>query len=259
MSLIVVLPAYNEAQNLPPLLAAFAELHRTLPLSCIVVDDGSADGTAAAVEGCASLLPVAVVRHERNRGLSAALETGFRAACQGRNDDDVVVCMDADNTHVPGQIPMMVARLGEGFDIVIASRYRRGAKVEGVSLFRRALSGGATLLFTFLVPTPGVRDYSCGFRAYRVGILRRALERYGEEVFSLKGFACTAGLLFACRRLGARMSEIPIDLKYQQKRGVSKLALRRTVGESLRLVWHEMCYHPDGGLSPDSKPGDRSE
>lgn len=239
MTVYVVLPAYNEADNLAPLLRLYVELQRTVPLHCLVVDDGSVDTSGAVAESFAAELPITVIRHTENRGLSRTLETGFRAACERAGDGDVVVCMDADNTHLPSQIPEMLEKIRDGFDVVIASRYRRGSRVEGVSRFRRSLSAAAALLFASVVPIPGVRDFSCGFRAYRVPALRRAIKHFGDEVFALKGFACTAALLFGCKRVGATMTEIPMDLRYQQKRGVSKLALRRTIVESLRLVWRE--------------------
>lgn len=240
MTITLVLPAYNEGENLALLLDQVIQLDLSLALSCIIVNDGSTDNTEEVAKRYTAKFPsITLISHTQNQGLPAALRTGFSAATINCSAADVVVCMDADNTHPPSQIPKMLEMVERGYDVVIASRYRKGAKIAGVSLFRRTLSASAATLFSCLLPVKGVRDFSCGFRAYRSTVLSQALHAFGEEVFALRGFACTTGLLLALNRLGAKMTEIPIDLRYQQKRGVSKINLSRTISESLKLLLRE--------------------
>ncbi len=133
--IIVVLPAYNEEAALGPLLtnldATFAEAD--LDYRVVVVNDGSADGTATVVEAFAQHMPVQLVNHPVNRGLSEALKTGFLTALDLAGPRDAVVTMDADNTHAPGLILRMVRLISEGHDVVIASRYVEGARIRGLS------------------------------------------------------------------------------------------------------------------------------
>ena len=141
----------------------------------VLVDDGSTDRTVAearaAVAESGGQLPLTVLRHETNRGLGAGLRTGITWCLDRAGDDDVLVTLDADNTHPPALIPALVGKLGERHDLAIASRYRAGAAVRGVPGHRRALSDAGRLVFQALFPIPGVRDYTCCFRAYRVDLL----------------------------------------------------------------------------------------
>src|SRR4051794_31995339 len=130
----VVLPAYNEQDALPPLLAAIkAALEPAeIPYRVIVVDDGSRDGTADVARRLAERMPVELVPHVKNQGLAAAIRTGLAAALAQCEPNDVVVTMDCDNTHPPRLIPGMMAMIGDGRDVVIASRFQPGARVIGV-------------------------------------------------------------------------------------------------------------------------------
>jgi len=121
---------------------------------------------------------------------------------------------------------------------VIASRFRKESKVRGVSIYRNFLSYMSSFVCRFLIPISGVKDYSCGFRAYRASLIKEALNS-GDEIFNLKGFACTSQLLFSLNKLKANFSEIPIDLRYNQKRGVSKMKIIETSLESLRVIFKE--------------------
>jgi len=243
----IVLPAFNEAPNLPPLLAA---LRDTLaaggrPHRIILVDDGSRDGTAAAARAAAGDLRLDIVTHADNRGLGAALASGLARAVDGAAVDDVVVTMDADDTHPPACIPALLACLDAGADLAIASRYQPGARVRGVPWRRRALSRAAAWLIRLAAPVPGVRDATSGFRAYRVAALRSAAAlRAPRPLIEGDGFACMLGLLFALDAAGARCAEAPIDLRYDRKRGASKLRVWTTARASMALIARHQRRRP---------------
>ena len=237
--LFVVLPAFNEAENLGPLLDGIAQTmaEEGFSFQVIVVDDGSRDDTLAVVEARAEQMPLRIERHEVNQGLGATIRDGLRAAADACRERDIVVALDADNTHPPGLIGSMVRRIREGNDVVIASRYQPGARVMGVPGFRRFLSWGAGMLFRITFPIPGVKDYTCGYRAYRGGLLKAAFRQHGEEFVSEAGFQCMVDILLKLHKMGAICCEVPLVLRYDLKGGASKMNVGQTVLRTLGLIF----------------------
>jgi dolichol-phosphate mannosyltransferase len=233
-----VLPAYNEESSLPPLLSAIQTALEpvNVPYGVIVVDDGSRDDTASVAREASARLPVELVSHGQNRGLAAAIRTGLEAAAERCGPDDVIVTMDCDNTHPPRLIPLMLTHIEDGHDVVIASRYQRGAEITGVPKSRLLYSIGARWMFQILFPIRGVRDYTCGYRAYRVDTIRQALLLYGDRLITETGFSCMADLLLKLRRLDLSMSEVPLELRYERRGGGSKMRVLRTVRQTLMLM-----------------------
>jgi dolichol-phosphate mannosyltransferase len=234
--LYILLPAYNEEEALALLLPRIRQVMEQHQLAgqVIVVDDGSTDRTAetARAGGADEVLP-----HAQNMGLAAGLRTGLNHAIQTAQPDDVIVTMDADNTHDPGLIPRMIQRIDEGFDIVIASRFRPGARVVGVSPTRRALSNLGGWVYRLLLPIRGVRDYTCGYRAYRVAVLQTAFARWGDRFISETGFAAMPDILLKLRLLDdILVTELPFILRYDRKSGASKMRVGSNITTSLMLA-----------------------
>ncbi|WP_082114393.1 glycosyltransferase [Lentzea aerocolonigenes] len=233
-----VLPAYNEAASLPSLLRRIADVARTEQITVWVVDDGSSDGTGDVVEGMTDLagLDVRLVRHPVNLGLGQAVQTGLRSALADAGEDDFIVVMDADDTHDP----VLVTRLGNeilaGADVVICSRFVAGGDDKTAPLFRRMLSRGAAVLFRRVLGLVDVHDFTSGFRAYRVSLLTRASTHWGERLVEERGFACMVELLLKLRHCHPVITEVPLELQYDRKQGPSKLQLRRTIVQYVRLL-----------------------
>lgn len=245
----IVLPAYNEEANIGRLLGEiFATWVENLPhrsLRVLVVDDGSADRTAEVVQRFQTDLDparfpncaVELIPHEVNQGLAEAIRTGLTTAAERAGDRDIILTMDADNSHVPGLVPTMVRAIGEGYDLVIASRYQPGARVVGLSLKRRALSFGASWLFRGLFPIPGVRDYTCGFRAYRAAMIKPVLAD-NPQFISERGFSCMVDILLKLRtqQPPVTMAEVPLLLRYDKKEGASKMNVGETISDTFALI-----------------------
>lgn len=232
----VVLPAYNESESIGLLLSRIDDLmkKRKIPIRVIVVDDGSRDNTA---QNARSAMPEAVViSHEVNKGLGEAIKTGLLAALEVSNEKDVIVTMDSDDSHAPALIGKMVDKIDEGCDVVIASRYLPESRVVGVAHYRRILSDGASFLFRSLYPIDGVRDYTCGYRAYRAVVLKQAFERWGNEFVNQTGFSVMVDILLKLSRLNIVFAEVPIILRYDRKPGASKMNVRKTVIQTLNLL-----------------------
>jgi len=234
----VVLPAYNEAEGLPLLLEriqrVFADNGKSYHV--IVVDDASTDDTPDIAVDFSSRMPVSLVQHIKNRNLPGALRSGLTAAVGLAQEGDVIVTMDGDDTHPPAFINPLLQKVEEGYDIVTASRYQNGSRVVGVPKFRVLMTYGAKLLFQTIMPIPGVRDYTCGYRAYRFNVLKETMDHYGEEFVSEKGFSCMADVLLKMRKFKYVFGEVPFLLRYDQKQGLSKMNVGRTVSMSLKLL-----------------------
>lgn len=236
--LYLVLPAYNEEQDIASLLTRVWEVMPQLKLDykVLVVNDGSTDNTLGVVDSFTSSIPLEVLDHGTNKGLGQAILTGLRRANELAVDDDVVVSMDADNTHDPQLIGAMVDRLKAGKDIVIASRYEAGGKEIGLSYSRHVFSRGASLLLSFFFPIPGAKDYTCGYRAYRGAMLHRAFATYGDKLVEERGFTCMAEILIKMGKLSARVDEAPLVLRYDLKSGKSKMKKMRTIRRYMVLI-----------------------
>jgi dolichol-phosphate mannosyltransferase len=232
----VVLPAYNEEASLPALLRRLAEVARTEQLTVWVVDDGSADATVAVAESGADGLDVRVVRHLVNLGLGRAVLSGLRAALEEAGPGDSVVVMDADDTHDPALIRALQAEIDAGADVAICSRFVPGGDDRTAPLGRRVLSRGAAKLFHHALDVDGVRDFTSGYRAYRASLLTRASAHWGERLIEEQGFACMVELLLKLRHCRPVITEIPLALQYDRKQGPSKLKLRRTIVQYLKLL-----------------------
>ena len=234
----MVLPAYNEEANIGGLLRRIRETmeEEGIAFSVIVVDDGSRDRTAAIVEEHAREMPVLLLRHDRNQGLGATIRDGLHRAAVVAGPRDIVVTMDADETHTPGLIVRMVRMISEGHDVVIASRYRPGSRSLGVPLPRRALSYAGSWLFRVAFPTRGVRDFTSGFRAYRAEVIRAAIAEYGDAFVDQDGFQCMVDILLKLRRMGVVIGEVPFVLRYDFKEGGTKMDVPATAGRTLGLI-----------------------
>ncbi|MBI4824746.1 MAG: glycosyltransferase family 2 protein [Nitrospirae bacterium] len=234
----IVLPAYNEERTLLPLLEAIRENmdEARLPYRVIVVNDGSTDGTVRVVREAEGTMPIALIEHPQNKGLAETLKTGLLSAVGYASPKDIIITMDADNTHTPGLIMTMTRMIREGHDVVIGSRYRKGSRVIGVSFLRRLLSFGASLIFRNLFPIKGVKDYTSGYRAYRAQVIKDMFNAYGDAFISQPGFSAMVDVLLKIRKYPVIIGEAPLILRYDQKAGESKMKVAKTIGETLRLI-----------------------
>jgi dolichol-phosphate mannosyltransferase len=235
----ICLPAYNEEESLASLLDRFCLLcqQKEYDYDIILVNDGSKDKTLEIATSYKDKLPLEILNHSVNQGLGEAIRTGFHHAITVAKDDDIIVYMDSDDTHDPVYIPSMVSKINEGFDIVIASRYQKGSRQEGVPFHRQMLSKVAGMVFRLFLPVKNVRDFTCGYRAYRAGLIKRAIEYWDKHLITAKGFACTDEILIKLSPLSSKIAEIPFVLYYGRKKGVSKINFRKTIPATLRLLW----------------------
>ena len=234
----VVLPAFNEEANLEKLVRRIdkAMHYSSLEYRCLIVNDGSTDRTKQVMEQLRESFPILEVHHPVNRGLGATIKTGLTEALGMCKDDDILVTMDADDSHTPGLILRMFRMLNEGYDVVIASRFQPNSQVRGVPLERRLLSHCASVLLRTLFPIPGVKDYTCGYRAYRASVLHDAFRKHGDDFLSQDGFQCMVDILLWLRKSKTVIGETSFVLRYDFKEGQSKMRIGRTVIDTLKLL-----------------------
>jgi dolichol-phosphate mannosyltransferase len=235
---LIVLPAYNEEHDLPRLLQRIDEATEDsgLDFEVLLVNDGSTDRTREVAELWSEKLPLLVRSHPVNLGLGRTLADGLEWACQAANPADVIITLDADNSHTPELMTRMVRLIREGHDVVIASRFRAGSRVRGVPIHRRILSRAAGILFKLLFPIQGVRDYTSGYRAYRAEVLQRVTAN-DPTFFDQDGFQVMVDLLLKLRRNPDLIfGEAPLILRYDLKEGASKMDVMGTAGATLRLI-----------------------
>lgn len=249
--LYIVLPAYNEAAAIPALLEDIEQNCAAIPHQIIIINDGSTDSTSDVVQRYSQTYKnIHRVNHDQNQGLGAALNSGFQFVMnlneKQRNGSekhlsqevpDMVITMDADNTQPADRIPLLYEEICSGADLVIASRYAQGGEQHGLSLGRRGLSWGAGKFMRFFAPIPGVRDYSCGFRAYRLAILAEGARQYGPNIIKSRNFSGMVELLLKVAPFAERVTEIPLELHYERKKGVSKMRIRATIWGYILLIY----------------------
>lgn len=233
----IVIPAYNEEKGLPPLLATIQRLmaDERRDYQVLVVNDGSRDRTREVALEAARSMPLDVLDHEVNRNVGAAFRTGITEACRRAQPDDIVVTIEGDNTNDASIIAPMLRQVEEGYDVSVASRYRRGGCFQGFPLMRRVYSHGVNTLLRLAYPIPGIRDYSIFYRAYRAALLQRALDVYGDDFIESVGFVSNAEMLIKLRPFGIRGGEVPLRYRYDQKASQSKMRPARTIAEYFRF------------------------
>jgi dolichol-phosphate mannosyltransferase len=229
VKLSVILPCHNEVESLPslrdrllPVLAAIAAAH---DVELVLVDDGSSDGTRACAEAMlANAHPVRlrIASHPVNRGLGAALRTGF-ANARG----DVLVTTDCDGTFDFGLIPGLLARLEPRVDIVTASPHHPLGGMTGVPPMRGFLSRSCSAMYRVLV-TRTLHTYTSLFRAYRRSVIE-------SVAFESDGFLAGTELLVRAVLCGYRVAELPVTLSARSF-GSSKIRLGRTMLEHLKFM-----------------------
>ena len=247
--IVVLLPAHNEESSLPKLLPKIAATLGSSGVEwrVIVGNDGSTDGTARAIAQYSGAMPIEVIHHKINRGLGETARDLFERAAEICAPQDIIIRMDCDDTHEPNVMTSMIAKIGEGYDVVIASRFQPGGGQLGVEGHRAWISRAANLFMKVFFPIKNVREYSCGFRAYRAGTIQNAIKFWGNDFISLKGLGFTGTLekLIKLNVLGARITEVPFVLRYDQKEGRSQMIFSLTTLGYLTMV--VLYYWPWGG------------
>lgn len=223
----VVLPTYNERENLEPMAAAILA---ALPeASLLVVDDSSPDGTGEIADTIAARAErVSVLHRPGKQGLGVAYREGFRWVLE-RPDAKALVQMDADFSHDPNDLPRLLAPLMHDADLVLGTRYIRGGATVGWPWYRKVISRGGTLFARTVLLLP-YRDLTGGFKAWR----RELIDEIRLRETSGSGYGFQIETTWWAHRRGAKIVQVPIVFR-ERVVGSSKMS-GGIVAEALRLV-----------------------
>ncbi|PJA75930.1 dolichyl-phosphate beta-D-mannosyltransferase [bacterium CG_4_9_14_3_um_filter_65_15] len=224
---VVVVPTYNEADNVGRLLPAI--LDQDPRLSVLVVDDSSPDGTADVVKSLPGFGDrILILERPLKEGLGAAYIAGFQWIL-ANTDFEAVFEMDADFSHDPAALPLFLEHI-ETHDLVLGSRYLYGITVVNWPLRRLILSVGANMYARFVTGLP-LKDSTGGFKCFR----RSTLEMLPLERIKSDGYSFQIEMNYYCWKRGLAIKEIPIMFVDRQV-GVSKMS-RRIILEAMFMVW----------------------
>lgn len=237
---MIVIPTYNEAENLPKLVSALFAL--PLPdLNLLVVDDNSPDGTGDLAEqlGKDNCGRVSVLRRPGKLGLGSAYLQGFSLALE--RGAQVIVQMDADFSHPPEKILGLIEAL-EGCDVALGSRYVKGGKLDETwPLWRKGLSSFGNIYARGILGVP-VQDITGGFRAWR----STTLQQMPLNQVRSNGYAFQVEMAYIAYRLGFKFQEIPIFFA-DRHWGQSKMSTRIQIEAAIRvwqLLYQYRALHP---------------
>ncbi len=218
MRKLVIIPTYNERENIEAMIAHVLSLdHESFDL--LVIDDGSPDGTADLVRKHQSAYPdgrLHLIERSGKLGLGTAYLTGFRWGLE--HDYDLLFEMDCDFSHHPDDLMRLAAETERGADVVVGSRYIRGGHVVNWPMSRLMISYGASLYVRLATWMP-VHDATAGFVCYT----RRALETIDLDAVQMRGYGFQIEMKYTAWRLGLKIREVPITFT-ERERGVSKMS-----------------------------------
>src|SRR4051812_35180093 len=237
---LFVVPAFNEVENLPRLLADLETRLVLFPAGSklIVVDDGSSDGTAELVDAYTGVVPVEVVRMGTNQGPGAAFRAGFASALAqiAPDEEALVITLEADTTSNLDSLPTMLAQARTGAHVVLAAW-----QMVNVSAKRRLLSRGAGFVIRRMLGVEA-STVSSFYRVYRATALRAAVAHYGDKLIRESGFACKAEILAKLVALKMTVAEVNVELDTTRRVGESKMPIAKTIVAYWRMMARQFVF-----------------
>lgn len=225
-------PFYNEEEFLPKFLNDLEKSAKRVAVNgfkIVLVDDGSQDGSLSIVESFKKKLPILVISYKPNKGVDYAFKTGFKKIFKIAKNGDLIVTLESDNTSDLNILHKMIERSKKGVDIILASCYAKGGGVYGTGIFRQTASKVANLLLYIIFPIKNIKTYSSFYRLYKVGPFKKAWNSYNKSLISQKGFVCMAEMLIKLSKLPLKIEEVPMVLKWEGRRGKSKMKIGKTI------------------------------
>lgn len=223
----ILIPAYNEEKNLSRCLNDISTTLRKDKevFKLYVVNDGSTDKTPEILKKLKNYLPLQVINHPKNKGVSEAFRSGFKKLAKKSRDNDLIILMEADGTSSPRLLKNIISKLGEGFDVVISSRYIVGGGYKNFPLRRRILSIAANVILKMFFPIPQVKDYTIFYRGYKAAIIKKLMKKYGKGFIKTKNYVANAEILIKISSFTKKITETPFVYNYGRKKNASAMKI----------------------------------
>ena len=245
-SLYVIVPVFNEADNMKRLFLSFRELVRGFSddylVRFILVDDGSLDKTVVLAQKMAVGLSLKVLKHPFNQGPGKAFSTAFEYLKPILKEGDWVVTMEGDNTSRLKLLRQMFTRTLEGYDVILASPYMYGGGIKNTTLLRTMISHVANAFVKEFLGIHGIHTMSSFFRLYRGSVVLKLQIHYGTRILERTGFESMVELLLKLIYLEVNISEVPMVLDTSVRKGSSKMRILRTICGYLTLWKDKKCW-----------------
>ena len=233
MLISIVIPTYNEKDNLPILVEKIINILEVHNINgkIIIVDDNSPDGTGKLADGLASQYEslIHVIHRSGKLGIGTAHISGFKYSLN-ELDADLIFSMDSDLSHNPEYLPNFVQLHSEGYDIVVGSRYVRGGGVENWGLHRKIMSKGANMLASTILSVK-VKDMTTGYRCYS----KEVLQKLDIDAIKSDGYSFLEEILYYCKKEGFTIGETPI-IFVDRTHGSSKLSKNEMVKFFMTII-----------------------
>jgi len=240
MKMAVVIPIFNELENLPSLIDSIELLgNSTIDTSIIVCDDGSNDGSRIWLDEQQEKGRLVVLGDGNNYGPGVAFENGFQYVLQKLPDSDFLVTMEGDGTADLSSLQNMFDSINHA-DVVLASVYLQGGGFSNTNWARLLISKFANGLTRLCLNLP-FQTLTSFFRIYRVSVLHQ-LQINSRPIFTEKGFICQVEILYKLHRKGFVIKEIPTTLFTDRRKGKSKMKLRKTMIAHIRFLWRTILH-----------------
>lgn len=224
MKCLVILPCYNEEQNLKTLIPTIETIIKPkMPLKIIAINDGSNDHTGQLLNELSKQHPIIIIEHQENMGLAQTLKDGLTTAAEIAAEEDLIITMDSDNTHDPRYMLDMAKNINNA-DIIIGSRYVKGGEQQNVPPHRIILSKTINQGIKLATKLP-IKDATSGYRCFKAKTIKKLYKRLGKKFVESKGFEVSLELLLKLLWLNPKIIEVPITLDYGRKNGPSKMRL----------------------------------
>lgn len=241
----IIFCAFNEEQSLKKLLVNLTHELESAEKSfeIVVCLDGTTDNSPELLEEFQKFHPIKILPLKNERGLGLAYKRIFLDIIANSDDNDLVVSLDADNTHDVEQIPQMIQYVVENnLDVLVASRFVDKSVMADFPKYRRTMSKAISLTLQTLFPIRKIngkklQDYTSGYRVYRVRKLRELFDLKKDEFITEPEFTYTCELLIKLSRVKSRIDEIAISYDYGQKIGASKLRIFRNFRRLVLLIF----------------------
>jgi len=234
MKIYIVIPTYNEKDNLKILVKKISEL-KIENSYIIIVDDNSPDKTGVLADKLAEDYNLSVIHRSAKQGLGSAYKQGFSLAIQ--NDADLIVQMDADLSHNPDDIPRLITVCLEGYDLVIGSRKIKGGQIVNWNLWRKFCSWGA-MSFARLALNIKTKDLTAGFRCFK----KEALQKINFQNIKSNGYAWLEEIIYLAEKNNLKIKEVPVSF-VDRKAGRSKLGKKEII-EFFKTIFR-LKFHSD--------------